>query len=117
MPAILSMWKKERKNSWYHKARIFSVQFYLNRLAYVLIELNKINKNIQEDNVDVTTLGITIDHTLNTLKRNFCRPDSFADGAMHLSKFLEDSRDGFLENVDKEGITHRDDLFPYSNLG
>ena len=110
MPAILSMWKKERKNSWYHKARIFSVQFCLNMLADVLIELNKLNRKFQEDNIDVTTLGITIDHTLNTLKRYFCRPDSFADGATYLSKFLEDSRDGFLESIDKEGITHRHDL-------
>ena len=80
-------------------------------LVDVLIELNKLNKKFQEDNVDVTTLGIAIDHIWNTLKRYFCRPDSFADGAMHLSKFLEDSRDGFLENVDKEGITHIHDLF------
>jgi hypothetical protein len=77
MPAILSLWKKERKNSWYHKARIFSVQFCLNMLVDVLMELNNLNKKFQEDNVDVTSLGITIDHALNTLKRYFCRTRFF----------------------------------------
>ena len=110
MPAILSLWKRERKNSWYDKARIFSVQFCLNMLADVLNELNNLNKKFQEDNVDVTSLGIAIDHTLNSLKRYFCKSDSFAEGAVHLTKFLKDSKDGFLENVDKEGNTHRHDL-------
>ena len=58
----------------------------------------------------VMSLGIAIDHTLNTLQRYFCRPYSFAEGAMHLTKFLEDSKDIFLKNIDKEGTTHRCDL-------
>ena len=111
MPTILNLWKeKKRKNSWYNKERIFSVHFFLNMLADVLMELNKLNKKFQEDNVDVTSLGIDIDHTLNTLKRNFCRSNSFAEGTIHLSKFLKDSKNGFLQNVDKEGTTHRHDL-------
>ena len=101
MPTILSLWKKERKNSWYHKARIFSVQFCLNMLADVLMELNNLNKKFQQDNVVVTSLGIAIEHTLNTLKRCFSRPNSFAEGAIHLTKFFKDSKDGFIESVDK----------------
>ena len=74
------------------------------------MELNKLNKKFQEDNVDVTTFGIVIDHVLNILKRYFCGPYSFADGATHLSKFFKDFGHGFLENVDKEEITHKHDL-------
>ena len=110
MPAILSLWKKEKKNSWYNKARIFSVQICLNMIVDVLMELNKLNKKFQEDNVDVTSHGIAIDHTLNTLKRNFCRSNSFAEGTIHLSKFLKDSTNGFLQNVEKEETTHKHDL-------
>jgi hypothetical protein len=51
--------------------------------------------------VDVTSLGITINHTLNTLKIYFFGPDYFAEDAVHLIKFLKDSKDSFLENVDK----------------
>jgi hypothetical protein len=36
MPTILNLWKKERKNSWYHKEMIFSIQFCLNMLANFL---------------------------------------------------------------------------------
>jgi hypothetical protein len=110
MPFILILWKKERKNSWYHKAMIFSVQFCLNMLDDVLMDLNNLNKKFQQDNVDAMSLGITIDHTLNTLKICFCRPDSFAEGATHLTKFLKDSKDGFIESVDKEETIHRHDL-------
>jgi hypothetical protein len=72
--------------------------------------LNNLNKKFQEDNVDVTLLGIAIDHTLNTLKRYFCRTYYFAEGVVHLTKFLKDSKDGFLENVEKEETIHRHDL-------
>jgi hypothetical protein len=46
MHAILSLWKKEKKkkNSWYHKVRIFLIQFCLNVLVDILMELNKLNK-------------------------------------------------------------------------
>ena len=40
-------------------------------LADVLKELNNLNEKFQEDNVDVTFLGIPINHALNTLKRYF----------------------------------------------
>jgi hypothetical protein len=64
-------------------------------------------KIFQEDNVDVTLFGITIDHILNILKKYLCMPNSFVEGAVHLTKLLEDSKDGFLENVDKEETIHR----------
>jgi len=43
-------------------------------------------------------------------KRYFCILNSFVEGVLHLTKFLKDSKDGFLENVDKEGNTHRHDF-------
>jgi len=103
MPAILSLWKKERKKEFMvsYKSRIFSVQFCLSMFADVLMELNSLNKKFQKDKVDITYLVITIDHTLNTLKICFCKPNSSAEGAVHLTKFLKDSKDGFIESVDK----------------
>ena len=80
----------------YHKARIFLIQFCLKMLADVLKELNNLNKKFQEDNVDVTSLGIAIDHALSTLKRYFCRPDTIAEGVVHLTKFMKDYKYGFL---------------------
>ena len=81
------------------------------KYAYRCFELNNLNKILQEDNVDVTSLGIAIYHTLNTLKRNFCRSNSFVEGTLHLSKNFKDSTIGFLQNVDKEGTTHIHALF------
>jgi hypothetical protein len=60
--------------------------------------------------VDITLLGITIDHALYPLKRYFCKPNSFTEGSVHITKFLKDSKDGFLENIDKEGTIHRNNL-------
>ena len=53
--------------------------------------------------MNVTLLGIAIDHTLNSLQIYLCSSDSFARGAVHLTKILEDLKDGFLKNIDKEG--------------
>lgn len=69
MPPILSLWKNEKMDSWYDKARIFSIQFCLHMLADILCELNKLNKKFQEDHVDVTALGAFIDITIHTLRR------------------------------------------------
>jgi hypothetical protein len=110
MPPILTLWKNERKDSWYDKARIFSVQFCLHMLADVMCELNKLNKKFQEEYVDVTSLGETIDVTINTLKMWFLRSDTFADGTCYLSKFLDASKFGYLEILDKEGLVHRHEL-------
>ena len=89
----------------------FFLQFCFNILIYVLNEVNNINKKFEEDNVDVTFLGISINHALNTLKRYFCILNYFVEGVSHLTKFLKDSKDGFLENVDKEGTIHRQFIF------
>ena len=40
IPVILSLWKKERNNSWYHKVNNFSVHFCLNMRVDVLMEFN-----------------------------------------------------------------------------
>ena len=110
MPPILTLWKNERNDSWYDKARIFSVQFCLHMLADIMCELNKLNKKFQEEYVDVTSLGAAIDVTINTLKRWFLRSDTFADGTSYLSKFLDASKFGYLEICDKEGLVHRHEL-------
>jgi hypothetical protein len=110
MPPILTLWKNERKDSWYDKARIFSVQFCLHMLADIMCELNKLNKQFQEEYIDVSSLGAAIDVTVNTLKRWFLRSDTFADGTCYLSKFIDASKFGFLEICDKEGLVHKHEL-------
>ena len=71
MPPILTLWKKEKKNSWYDKARIFSVQFCLHMIADIMGELNKLNKKFQENIFDVASLGMAINVTINSLKCDF----------------------------------------------
>jgi len=74
MPAILTLWKNERKtSSWYDKTRIYSIQFCLHMLADVLGELNKLNKTFQAENVDITTIGLALEVTISTLSRWFLR--------------------------------------------
>ena len=81
MPPILKLWKTEKKYPLYDKEMIFSVQFFLHMHENIMCELNKWNKNFQEEYVDVTYLGETIYVTINNLKRCFLRNDKFADGA------------------------------------
>ena len=40
-------------------------------LADVLGELNKLNVTFQEENVDITTIGLALEVTLSTLSRWF----------------------------------------------
>lgn len=110
MPSILRLWKNERKDSWYDKARIFLVKFCLHMLADIMCELNKLSKQFQEEYVDVTSLRAFIDVIVNTLTRWFLRSDTFAYGTGYLSKFLDVSKFGFLEICDKEGLVHRHEL-------
>lgn len=110
MPPILTLWKNERKDSWYDKARIFSVQFCLHMVANIMCELNKLNKNFQEEHVNVISLGAAIDLTINTFKRWFLRSDTFANGTCYLSKFLNASKFGYIEICDNEGLVHRHEL-------
>ena len=75
------MEKKENNDSWYDKERIFSIQFCLHMLAYVMCELKQLIKKIQEEHIDDTSLWTTIDVTVNTLRRLFLRHDTFPNGA------------------------------------
>ncbi|XP_057858696.1 uncharacterized protein LOC131067628 [Cryptomeria japonica] len=110
MPSILTLWKMEKMDLWYDKATIFSIQFCLHMLADVMRELTKLKEKFQEEYVDVTSLGATVDVTINTLSRWFLRSDTFADGTCYLSKFLDASKFGYLEITDKEGFIHRHEL-------
>ena len=111
MPAILTLWKNERKtSSWYDKARIYSIQFSLHMLADVLGELNKLNKTFQEENVDITTIGLALEVTISTLSRWFLRKETFAEGTTYLSKFLSDSQYGYIEIKDEGAVIDRHDL-------
>ena len=86
------------------------MQFCLHILTDIMCELNKLNKKFQEEYVDVTSLGASIDVTINTLKRWFLRSDTFVDNTSYLSKFLDASKFGYLEICDKEGLVHRHEL-------
>lgn len=108
MPSILTMWKNDKKfSSWYDKARIYSTQFYLHMLVDILGELNKL---FQEENVDITCIGLALDVTINTLTIWFLTKETFADGTTHLSIFLLDSQYGFMEIKAQDNIIDKHDL-------
>jgi hypothetical protein len=89
MPTILTLWKNEKKkktSSWYDKTQIYSIQFCFHMLADVLGELNKLNVTFQEENVDITTIGLALEVTISTLSRWFLRKETFAEGTTYLSK-------------------------------
>ncbi|XP_057813067.2 uncharacterized protein LOC131027099 [Cryptomeria japonica] len=107
MPAILTLWKKDKKcSTLYEKTRIYSVQFCLHMLADVLGELNKLNKIFQEENVDITVIGLALDEVIGNLYRWFLRKGTFAEGTTYLSKFLIDSQFGCIE-VKEDGVTDK----------
>ena len=74
MPVILTLWKKDKKcSSLYEKLRIYFIKFCLHVLADVLGELNKLNKVFQEENVDITIIGLALDEAIGNLYRWFLR--------------------------------------------
>jgi len=79
-------------------------------LGDIMCELNKLNKQFQEEYIDVNSLGAATDVTVNTLKMWFLIRDTFADGTCYLSKFIDASKFGFLEICDKEGLVHKHEL-------
>ena len=79
-------------------------------LVDVLGELNKLNKTFQEENVDITTIGLALEVTISTLSRWFLRKETFAEGTTYLSKFLCDSQYGYVEIKDEGVIIDRHEL-------
>lgn len=79
-------------------------------LADVLGELNKLNKTFQEENVDITTIGLALEVTISTLSRWFLRKETFAEGTTYLSKFLSDSQYGYIEIKDEGVVIDRHEL-------
>ena len=93
--------------SWYDKARIYSIQLCLHMLTDVLGELNRLNKTFQQENVDITTIGLALEVTISTLSRWFLRKEIFAEGTTYLSKILNDSQYGYIEIKDEEAVIYR----------
>ncbi|GLJ15221.1 hypothetical protein SUGI_0248780 [Cryptomeria japonica] len=110
MLAILTLWKKDKKcSSLYERARIYSIQFCLHMLADVLGELNKLNKIFQEENVDITVIGLALDEAIGNLYRWFFRKGAFVEGTTYLSNFLIDSQFGCIE-VKEECVIDKHEL-------
>lgn len=104
MPALL----KERElgeKKMYDLATIFQVQFCIHLLADVLTELNKLNQKFQEDHVDITSIGTTLDITINMLHKRFLG-NIFGVGAVHTSSLLTRAQNGTLEFVDNANMVH-----------
>ena len=57
-------------------------------LADVLGELNKLNKVFQEENVDITVIGLALDEAIGNLYRWFLRSSAFAEGTNLSFKIL-----------------------------
>ena len=95
MPALLKDWELGEKKM-YELATIFQVQFYIHLLADVLIELNKFNQKFQEDHVDITSIGTTLDVSISMLRKRFLG-DIFGAGAVNISSFLSKVQGETLE--------------------
>lgn len=108
MPTLLRDWELVEKKM-YEMATIFQVKFFIHLLAYVIIELNKLNKKFQEDHVDITSIGTTLDITISLLHKRFIR-GTFGVGAMHTSSFLSKTQQGTLEFADCTCIVHVHEL-------
>lgn len=97
MPAVLDIWSNREKKS-FELAIIFQVQFFINLLADVLLELNKLNEKFQRHVIDITEISRQLDSTISVLKRRFLRLDrQFGEGSKYVSSFLEMTKDGYLE--------------------
>ena len=70
MPALLKDWELGEKKM-YDLETIFQAQFCIHLLAYVLIELNKLNQKFQDDQVDIISIGTTLDITIFMLHKQF----------------------------------------------
>ena len=88
MSALLETFQIE-EHDWYHKMTSFQFQFLLHLLAHVLMELNKLNKMFQYDNVDITQIGGHLNVCIAILTWRFFSPRGLAFGRG--SKFLRPS--------------------------
>jgi len=71
----------------------------------VLIELNKLNKKFQEDHVDITSIGTTLDVSISMFHKQILG-SKFSASAIHISSFLIKAQGGTLEFVDNTGMVH-----------
>ena len=71
----------------------------------MLIELNKLNQKFQEDHVDITSIGTTLDVSISMLRKRFLG-DIFGAGAVNISSFLSKAQGGTLEFADRTGMIH-----------
>ena len=102
MPAILESWQAEEP-IWYKNIISLQFQFFINLLADVLNELNKLNRKFQFDIVDITSIASTIDVTINLLRRHYLGV-GFGTTTKHLGLFLRNVvPKGEILYVDKFG--------------
>lgn len=70
MLATLKFKKNERKGSLLHdKTYIYSTQYCLHILIDLLGELKKLNKISEKEIVDITSIGLALDVTMNTFTK------------------------------------------------
>ncbi|KAH7331845.1 hypothetical protein KP509_20G053200 [Ceratopteris richardii] len=110
MPAILTLWKKDKMQDWYMKGCNFVTLFCLHLLADVLKVVNALNQKLQEDIIDLTSISTTIDITIRKLYRTYINCENFGNGSFYLTAFLNCSRYGYLELKDSDGCLYRHEL-------
>lgn len=89
----------------YELETIFQVHFCIHLLADVLIELNRLNQKFQDDHIDITSIGTTLDVTISMLRKRFLG-DIFGVGAMHISSFLIKVKGETLKFADNICMVH-----------
>ena len=71
----------------YELETINQVKFCIHLLVDVLIELNKLNRKFQEDHVDITSIGSTLDFSISMFHKWFLG-SIYGVGVVHMSSFL-----------------------------
>ena len=107
MPTVLALFKgEEGDEELYHGFTNFSVLFFIYLLADVLKDLNILNQKFQEENLDLSKIGASMEITMRTLRRKFLVTNEFGVDEPFITIFLEISRGGTIEYQDATGYVH-----------
>jgi hypothetical protein len=103
MPAILSSFRGPSGCAkLYHEFRCYSILFFIHLLAYVLGELNILNKIFQKENLDLIEIGNAIEITTRSLSRKFLlyEDEEFGADTKFVAQFLNNCRGGEIHFQD-----------------
>ncbi|KAH7444814.1 hypothetical protein KP509_02G093100 [Ceratopteris richardii] len=82
-----------------------------NRVLQMYLKVvNALNQKLQDDIIDLTSIGTAIGITIRQLYRSYINCDNFGNGSFLLTEFLNCSKYGYLELKDSDGCLYRHEL-------